>query len=176
MGGHGPLGKPDDERVRRNAPIYDKVQIRWDGQSRGPELPLGLPGIKWSTRTIAWWETWRNSPQAMVMLDTDWELMLETALLHNQFWSPRRESVTGKDGKIKKQIVPRSPAELRSLAAEIRQRLEAMGGSYADRQRRGMKILTDNDEALEDEQIKLDAQDAVNYAEKLARYAAEKES
>jgi hypothetical protein len=84
--------KEDDERLRRNAPIYDRVQVTWDGITRGPELPAKH---RWCERTLAWWQTWRTCPQSMVMTPTDWEAMLVTALVHDAIWSPTRTAAPG---------------------------------------------------------------------------------
>lgn len=171
----GPLPKDPSERVRRNKPPMHAqvVTLKWDGVQRGPDLPLGLPGIKWSTMTIKWWDTWRNSAQAMLMIDTDWQYMLETALLHNQLWTPKKEAFTGTDGKIKRRAVPRPAAELRGLAGEIRQRLESFGATFRDRQKNGIKIQ-DQDEFLREQEISQAAQDTVNYFDLLNTKMAEK--
>lgn len=163
----GRMKKPDDERIRRNH--YDSIPIEWDGRTRGPELPLGLPGIKWSTMTLRWWEVWRNSAQAMLFADTDWEFMLETAFMHNEFWSPRKEQVTGRTGKITRRSVPRSPSELKALGSEIRIRLESMGGSIKARSQQGIKIFSPASEDLEEYRAQQLAQqaaeDLINYAD-----------
>lgn len=165
--------KPDDERLRTNSyPGQAKYPVTWDGVTRGPELPLGLPGIKWCTRTIQWWEIWRNSPQATLFIDTDWEFLLDTALLHNELWKPRREAVTGKDGKIKRQLVPRSVADMRALAGEIRQRVEHFGATVHNRRLQGIAVNPKNDREASEAQIRKDAEEAVNYVESLAKEAA----
>lgn len=162
----GPLPKPDDERQRRNKDSAHQVGPRilaWDGETRGPELPMNLPGIKWSIMTIKWWDVWRNSPQAMVMLDTDWCVMLETAFLVNEFWKPQAEAVTNSAGKIIKRAVPRPAGQLKALSSEIRQRCEAFGATYRDRQVRGMIIHGPEDVNLTEKDIEAAAAKAVNY-------------
>lgn len=144
----GSLPKPPDERERRNSPAGygPQVPLRWDGVQRGPDLPLGLPGIKWSTMTLKWWDVWRNSAQAMVMLPTDWATMLETALLVNDYWTPKREAMTDKNGKIQHRTVSRSTVERKALAGEIRQRMALYGATYRDRQLCGMIIDNSSEE------------------------------
>lgn len=166
-GSRGPLSKDDDDRRRRNEPTFETTKITWDGNTRGPDLPLNLPGIRWSVRTIQWWETWRNSPQAMVMTETDWELMLETAFLVNEFWTPKKEARTGRNGKITHRAVPRPVGELKNLASEIRMRLDAVGATPQSRQRLSMKIETDNDKAIEEQRLKDEVRSGVNYFDML---------
>lgn len=159
----GPSPKDPAERVRRNLP-NEPVTLKWDGKTRGPELPLNLPGIKWSTRTFQWWDTWRNSPQAMLMVATDWEVLLETALLVNQYWTPKRENVTGANGKITKRATPRSPVELKALAVEIRQRVAQFGATVADR--KNLMEIVNEDDHLGELQIQQELK-KVNYRDML---------
>lgn len=147
------MGRPkktDDERVRRNKPGYIQPSQRkpdlpeWDGVTRGPELPLFLPGIKWSTMTIKWWDVWRNSSQAMDWCETDWQFAMDTALLYNEFWTPRLEQVTGVNGKLRRERKMRSPSDLKTLAAEIRTRTAVMGATVKDRKLNGLVIENDS--------------------------------
>lgn len=165
--------KDSSERIRRNTTEYECDVVEWDGVTRGPELPLGLPGIKWSTMTIKWWKTWRESAQAMLMIETDWEVMLETALLHNEFWKPAMEAVTGANGKITKRAKSRSAAELKSLAGEIRQRLEAFGATYRDRQTRRIKVVTKMTAEEKQAQARMDAEETVSQIDYIEMFAAE---
>lgn len=48
-----------------------------------PELPDGFP---WPDRTKAWWETLGQAPFAVVAEATDWEFLLDTALVHSDVW------------------------------------------------------------------------------------------
>lgn len=172
----GPPQKPEDERVRRNS-YAPRTTLRWDGKTRGPELPLGLPGVKWCTQTIKFWEKWRNSAQATVMTDTDWEEMLIIAVLHNRFWSPRREAVTGKNGKVIKKLVPMPVAELKVLAGEMRMRLEKFGATPKDRHVTGMVVPTDADDLRTKVTIEEEAETVVNYFDELnAEVARQQES
>ena len=114
MPGRGPAPKatrsrPNDQ-ARRDA---EMVQLAADGVLRGPELPEG----DWHPRTVAWWETWRASPQAKTFLSTDWDVLLETALLHTEMWN----------GNVK-------------LAAEVRLRVAKWGATTEDRQRLKLAI------------------------------------
>ncbi|MGI9084731.1 MAG: hypothetical protein ACR2FE_05490 [Aeromicrobium sp.] len=73
--------------------------------------------IDWPEATLAWWQTWRTSAQAKTFTDTDWSFLLDTALLHMDFW----------DGD-------------RSVAAELRLRAAKFGATPEDRARLKLEI------------------------------------
>lgn len=127
--------KPAGEAVTRHPRIHDLGTLRWDGVRRGPALP---EGYKWSDMTLRWWDTWRDSPQAMLMTPTDWQYHMETAFLHNQLWSTTMR--VDKSGEFA-DLGP-TPAEAKGLAGEIRIRLEKLGGTVKDRSSMGMRIGT----------------------------------
>lgn len=178
----GPAPKPDDERIRRNAPIYEKVPVSWDGEIRGPELPeiqipcecggAGngphpdlLPGPcrqlvtkEWHPRTREWWEMWRTSAQAMVMHATDWEIMLDTAYLHNMFYSGYTTASMG---------------SLNALAQEIRKRQEPYGATWVDRRKLRLEVKTPQTASDEEAKIAAEAAVAVDYLERLNKAVAE---
>ena len=85
-----------------------------DGQTRGPDLP---DGFNWPEQTQKWWETWRNSPQSQALTDTDWDFLLDTALLHAELWAGNG-----------------------SVAAELRLRVAKFGATPEDRMRLRMQI------------------------------------
>ncbi len=108
MAGRGPAPKDPSERRRRN--ITEPLTIlKPDGQLHGPDLP---DGIDWPDPTRDWWATWRKSAQASTFTDTDWSFLLDTAILHMEFW----------DGD-------------RSVAAELRLRAAKFGATPEDRAR-----------------------------------------
>lgn len=74
-----PLARPNDERRK----MQRFEQIRADGQLRGPDLP---EDVSWHPMTVKWWQTWRLSAQALTFTPTDWDFLLDTALLHTSFW------------------------------------------------------------------------------------------
>lgn len=82
MAGNGPAPKDPSKRRRRNAEPVPTTALQADDVKRGPDLPPG----PWHGQTIQWWENWRVSPQAASFLATDWDVLLETALLHTMFW------------------------------------------------------------------------------------------
>ena len=93
MAGRGPAPgagkKPAGQRRRRNAEP-ERASIRGDGRVRGPRLPTDVLDEPWHPRTKAWWDTWRRSPMAKSFIATDWDFLLDTALMHHTMWSKQR--------------------------------------------------------------------------------------
>jgi len=115
MAGRGPAPKDPAKRRRRNADPVPETVVAADGELHGPDLP---EGTEWHERTRAWWETWRRSPQAQAMEDTDWSFLLDTALMHHAMWSRGQWT----------------------LAAEVRLRVAKFGATPEDRARLRMQI------------------------------------
>lgn len=97
MAGHGPAPKEAGRRRRRNAEPAPNAALQADGRMRGPRLPAGvLPeGEDWHVRTQAWWATWRKSAQAKTFTQTDWDFLLDTALMHHTMWTKGRWEFAG---------------------------------------------------------------------------------
>lgn len=85
-----------------------------DGETHGPDLP---DSHEWPEATLDWWETWRTSAQAHTFTDTDWSFLLDTAVLHAEFWLGNR-----------------------GLAAELRLRAAKFGATPEDRARLKISI------------------------------------
>jgi hypothetical protein len=90
------------------------VKVSDDGQLRGPVLP---DSISWHDRTLAWWDNWRRSPLSQTFTTTDWDFLLDTAVLHNDLWA-------GNTG----------------VAAELRLRVAKFGASPEDRLRLKVEV------------------------------------
>lgn len=115
---HAP--KPEDQRRRRNEPANAERDLIHDGRTRGPELGE-LTGVDtWNPATVAWFETWRGSPQAQVFEATDWQRLGMLAYLVEDFFGGLADT---------------------KLMAEIRQNEERLGATYTDRQRARMRIV-----------------------------------
>lgn len=146
--------KPDDERMRKNAPRFETVPVEWDGIVRGPDLPKRY---SWCLATQQWWEEFRRSPQSMVCADSDWQFLLDTALLHDKMWSdPANLPIT----------------HLTSISAEFRRRMSSYGDTWDNRQKLRMQITSPQSEADRDAEIKAAAEQAIDYAQILAQEAA----
>lgn len=93
-----------------------------DGLLRGPDLPADvLGGQDWHLRTQVWWDTWRRSPQAATFTATDWDFLIDTALMHHTMWAKGRWE----------------------FAAELRLRAGKFGATPEDRARLRMQITAD---------------------------------
>ncbi|AER48378.1 minor tail protein [Mycobacterium phage Babsiella] len=117
MAGRGPApgfgAKNPDERRRRNKQPELTV-IKADGKKHGPELP---DTHEWPQATLDWWDTWRTSAQAQTFTATDWAFLLDTAVLHAEFWLGNR-----------------------SLAGELRLRAAKFGATPEDRARLKIEV------------------------------------
>lgn len=116
MSGNGPA--PSARKVRRNKDTIPQTVLRWE-RAEAPELPTfeievdgELREFTWPARTREWWQMWIDSPQAEHFGSSDWQYLLDTALIHARLWR----------GDL-------------SAAAELRLRVAAFGATPADRAR-----------------------------------------
>lgn len=119
MAGRGPAPKDPNRRARGNRDPVPATLLRFE-PAHQPSLPGGAS--KWPERTRDWWNVWGSSPQSEHFTATDWEFLLETALLHAKFWA----------GDM-------------SVASELRLRVAKMGATPEDRARLRM-MFADADE------------------------------
>lgn len=110
-------------RRRRNVDP-SPTEVSADGELRGPDLPVDvLPNHEeWHRRTREWWRTWRTSPQAQTFTATDWDFLIDTALMHHTMWSQGRWE----------------------FASELRLRAAKFGATPEDRLRLRMKVTDPN--------------------------------
>jgi len=113
MAGRGPAPKDPALRRRRNKSAPVEV-VAADGGVHGPELP---DTHEWPAATLAWWETWRSSALAARFTDTDWSFLLDTAVLHADFWLGNR-----------------------GVASELRLRVAKFGATPEDRARLRVEV------------------------------------
>ncbi|MFJ8755669.1 hypothetical protein [Streptomyces cyaneofuscatus] len=118
MGGNGPAPKDPNRRQRRNKEALPQTVLRWE-RAEPPELPDfrierdgDLVEFVWPERTREWWQMWIDSPQAEHFGSSDWQYLLDTALIHARLWR----------GDL-------------SSAGELRLRVAAFGATPADRAR-----------------------------------------
>ncbi|MET8658162.1 hypothetical protein [Streptomyces griseus] len=109
MAGVGPTPSPN--RRRKNTDPVGPTVLPADGfTGPSPDLP---GGHDYNSRTLAWYETWRGSPQAATFLATDWQrLHMLAELVEKFFKEPSKE-----------------------LLSEIRLNEAAIGALSADRMR-----------------------------------------
>lgn len=125
MAGRGFAPKAERSRPRDSKRrAAEQTHVTNDKRLRGPALPDGaLPEDEsWHPMTERWWESWRRSPQAQLMTPTDWQFLMDTALLHHAMWLGGRTE----------------------LAAELRLRVAKFGATMEDRLR--LKLTIDEPE------------------------------
>lgn len=128
MPGKGIAPKDPSSRARRNAdpvpmrilpklvaeqpelPDFDVV-VRWRDKESGTLLSEVVP-YAWAEQTRVWWRMWADSALAVDFTSTDWSELLDTAVLHSEFWN----------GNFK-------------LAGELRLRVAKFGATPEDRAR-----------------------------------------
>lgn len=120
MAGHGPAPKDPATRRRRNV-TPPPTLVAADAVVRGPDLPED--GYDWPEQTRRWWDTWRLSPQAQTLTDTDWDFLLDTALLHAELWAGNA-----------------------AVASELRLRVAKFGATPEDRLRLRMQVVPPGEE------------------------------
>lgn len=113
MAGRGNTTPKDPAQRRRRNKTAAPTAVAKPAAPLGEDLP---PGIVWHDRTRIWWDNWRRSAQAVQFTATDWDFLLDTALLHTQFWNGDS-----------------------SVSAELRLRLTKLGVTAEDRKRLNIK-------------------------------------
>ncbi|MCB1289497.1 MAG: hypothetical protein KDB47_17780 [Mycobacterium sp.] len=123
MAGRGPRPKDADRLAGHGAAKARSAELRVytaDPASQPPLPPrfaVNAEGRKkrvaWPAVTRRWWATWGAEPMTAEFRPTDWDFLLDTALLHAQVWG---------DG------------DMRGLA-ELRLRVAKMGATSEDRAR-----------------------------------------
>lgn len=123
MAGRGPAPKAAGRRARTNSDPVPTSTIRFELADQ-PDLPqlFDKDGnlADWHPRTVAWWAMWRDSPQAEHFMATDWDFLLDTALMHHAMWSKGQWT----------------------LAAEVRLRVAKFGATPEDRARLRMQFAS----------------------------------
>ena len=84
MAGRGFAPKDPSRRARRNADPAPSQVLRFKPAAQ-PELPGGV--VVWPKRTRQWWDMWGSAAQSDLFSCTDWDFLLDTALIHAAVWS-----------------------------------------------------------------------------------------
>lgn len=141
----GNTPKPADERTHRRGQRWDTIPIEWDGVVRLPDLP---DTIDWCASTLRWWKVWQESPQSMIMIETDYQVMLEAAYIHHRALSAPADI---------------HPTYLTNLFAELRRRVSAYGATWEDRMKLRMSLDTPQSLQSEKTEMRRAAQAMVDY-------------
>lgn len=117
MAGHGPAPKDPRRRARVNADPIPTTLLRSEAAAQ-PPLPRAPNWLgPWPAQTRRWWAVWGASPQAEHFSSTDWDFLLDTALLHATVWA----------GEVKQ-------------LPELRLRVAKLGATMEDRARLRMQF------------------------------------
>lgn len=112
--GRGPAPQPHRTRPNDDQRRQDElVKIAPDGEIHGPDLPEGV----WPAQTLKWWTSWRTAAIAQSLTETDWDFLLDTAVLHARFW----------EGNV-------------TVAGELRLRVAKYGATPEDRMRLKVQV------------------------------------
>lgn len=114
MAGRGPAPKDPSTRARRNKDPQALRVIEAEPQAQPslPEVVVDGEPFEWPQITQDWWAMWGASPLSEDFTANDWFELMDTALLHAQYWS----------GKM-------------SVAGELRLRVAKFGATPEDRAR-----------------------------------------
>lgn len=92
MAGRGPAPKDPSKRVRRGSdPVALRVYVAEPvTQPPLPDLQIDADGellaFTWPPATEAWWKSWADEPMSADFRSTDWQFLMDTALLHAAVW------------------------------------------------------------------------------------------
>jgi hypothetical protein len=109
MAGRGFAPKDPSKRAGHGKDPNPTTTIRFVGAEQ-PALPVEMD---WHPRTLAWWAMWGRSPQADHFMESDWDFLMDTALMHHAMWEKGQWT----------------------LAAEVRLRVAKYGATPEDRAR-----------------------------------------
>lgn len=112
MAGKGFAPRDPSKRAGHSKDSTPTQTIKFVGAPQ-PPLPTLMDGEEWHPQTMLWWEKWGRSPQAEHFMETDWDFLADTALMHSAMWSKGAWT----------------------LAAEVRLRVAKYGATPEDRAR-----------------------------------------
>lgn len=138
MGGMGPAPKDPSRRARRNKEAIPQTVLRWE-RAAPPELPDfrierdgDLVEFVWPERTREWWQMWIDSPQAEHFGSSDWQYLLDTALIHARLWRGDLSAASELRLRVSEfGATPSSRARLRMVFAEADGADQGRGSSGA---------------------------------------------
>lgn len=146
MAGQGPAPKDPSRRARQNKDPHAQTVLRFE-QAEPPDLPTfqiekdgDLVEYQWPQRTLDWWEMWKASPQAEHFSSTDWDFLLDTAVVHARLWSGEMSAA----GELRLRVAKfgATPEDRARLRMQFAQADEADGrrpeGGRSARERRGV--------------------------------------
>lgn len=141
MAGKGRVPKDKDHKLgHANGKRDEPTKISFDPVT-GPDLP----GEGWHPQTLVWWDNLRFSPLADLLMDADWQFLLDTALIHHRFWESGGSTAFAAELRLRVGKIGVTPEERRHLRVEATQEGPAESEPTAEsdattQRRRGMRI------------------------------------
>lgn len=156
VAGRGPQPKNPSRRARTNRDPVDQTVLRSE-HAEPPDLPpfkLRVDGelveVPWPERTLDWWEMWKRSPQAEHFSSTDWDFLLDTALIHARLWSG--EASAAPELRLRVAKFGATPEDRARLRMQFAQADEADGkrpaGASAKKRYADLKVLPGGGDAV----------------------------
>ncbi|HET6634691.1 MAG TPA: hypothetical protein VFH77_06650 [Streptomyces sp.] len=122
-------------------PDLPPFKLRVDGE---------LVEVPWPERTLDWWEMWKRSPQAEHFSSTDWDFLLDTALIHARLWSG--EASAAPELRLRVAKFGATPEDRARLRMQFAQADEADGkrpaGASAKKRYADLKVLPGGGDAV----------------------------
>jgi hypothetical protein len=117
-----------------------------------PDLPEFPGDGDWPARTIDWWEMWKASPQAEHFSSTDWDFLLDTAILHARLWNG--ETTAAPELRLRVAKFGATPEDRARLRMQFAQADEADGkrpaaGERSRQRYADLKVLPGGGDAVE---------------------------
>lgn len=150
MAGRGPRPKDPSRRARANKDPNPQTVLRFE-QAEPPDLPDLPEGAEWPQRTLDWWEMWKASPQAEHFSSTDWDFLLDTAVVHARLWSGEMSAAAELRLRVAKfGATPEDRARLRMQFAQADEAdSKRPAGSSAKKRYADLKVLPGGGDAVE---------------------------
>jgi hypothetical protein len=149
MGSRGPIGKPADERRRRNKPSTATTAITRTG-------PIEIPTAnrKWHKIAIQWYEGLEESGQSDLYEPSDWAMAYILAESISRDLRPKPVGIHPQTGKVMRAQMPLAGTALSAYLKGMTALLTTIG----DRRRAGVEIqrgaavetVSDNVAAMDD--------------------------
>jgi hypothetical protein len=98
-------------------------------------------------QTIKWWQTWRVSPMASTFTQTDWDFLLDTAILHSAHWNGENTAAELRIRVAKFGATPEDRLRLRLQVDTAQDASKTTSKTLTDQRRtRLLKVVGDNDQ------------------------------
>jgi hypothetical protein len=153
MAGRGPAPKPPEKRAGKSKDphLFKVITASATGQPELPSVEIEDDGelvdFQWPARTVEWWRMWAETPLSDDFTQTDWDFLLDTAMLHARFWRGDHKVAAELRLRVAKVgATPEDRARLRitfAQADEADEKRDRTTGAASRGRRGGLKALPD---------------------------------